>query len=288
MTLPTFVGIGAERCGSTWLHQLLSQHSKIYMPVKRKELNFFSRNYDRGLEWYESFFPNSNDEKVYKAIGEISPEYLNYPECVARMVSTKSIYKLIAILRNPVKRAYSHYGHAIRLRGYSKSFEEFLLDKPDAINYGFYAKHLEPFLEFYDKNQLCCLVFEEAISDIASTRKILAQFLEVDLNEFPETAGLEKANETYVPKFKKLNSLANQIRNNLVDSDGNWDWVVKFAKKIGVQKALKLGAGNNIQPMSKETSRRLEGIFAEDIANLEKLLNISFTKFWLTNNVNNL
>ena len=272
MTLPTFVGIGAERCGSTWLHYLLNQHPEIYMPVQRKEVNFFSRNYDKGLKWYESFFPNNNGTS-YKAIGEISPEYLNYPECAARMASTKSIHKLITILRNPIDRAYSQYGHLTRLRGYSQSFEDFLLDRPDAITYGFYAKNLAPFLEHYERQQLCCLIFENAVSEVASTKKKLAQFLKIEVDKFPESAGVKKVNETYVPKLKMLNYMSSRVRSSLRDS--GLDWVVNIIKGLGFQDVLKFGAITKQPPMDRETRLRLQNTFTQDIENLEKLLDLN-------------
>ena len=57
MTLPNFLVIGAMRCGTTLLDQLLRKNSDIYLPQKRKEVHFFDRYYERGIEWYESFFP---------------------------------------------------------------------------------------------------------------------------------------------------------------------------------------------------------------------------------------
>lgn len=270
MTLPSFIGIGAERCGSTWLHLLLSQHPKIYVPIQRKELDFFNVNFTRGLDWYESFFPNDQDAALYEAIGEISPRYLNFPECAAQIAATPSVNKLIAILRDPIDRAYSHYGHAIRLRGYSKTFEEFILDHPDSITHGFYAEHLQPFLQYYDRQQFCCLIFEKAVANVAATKQTLADFLGVCSDEFPEIAGCKKANETYIPKMKTLNSIATEFRRYLIKRD--LDWVINLAKRLGAQQMLKAGGTQNIPPMLPETRWRLQDRFMPHIEDLEKLL----------------
>ena len=56
--LPNFLGIGVPRGGTTWLHELLSSHSEVYMPTQRKEIHYFDRFYDRGSSWYEDFFPS--------------------------------------------------------------------------------------------------------------------------------------------------------------------------------------------------------------------------------------
>lgn len=273
MTLPSFIGIGAERCGSTWLHLLLARHPKIYVPTQRKELDFFNVNLDRGLDWYESFFPNAQDATLYEAIGEISPRYLNFPECAKQIAMMPSVHKLVAILRNPVDRAYSHYGHAIRLRGYSGTFEQFIVDYPESITHGFYADHLQSFLQYYDKQQLCCLIFEKSVADVTTTKQTIAEFLGVSPAEFPEIAGCKKANETYIPKLKKLNYIAVEFRRYLIKHD--LDWVINFAKKMGAQQMLKAGGTQDLLPISQETRLRLQDTFAPHIESLEKLLGIN-------------
>lgn len=273
MTLPSFIGVGAERCGSTWLHLLLARHPKIYVPVQRKELDFFNVNFAKGLDWYESFFPNDREAMQYAAIGEISPRYLNFPECAGQIASMPSVHKLIAILRNPIDRAYSHYGHAIRLRGYSGTFEQFIIDYPESVTHGFYANHLESFLRYYDRQQLCCLIFEEATTDIAKTKQTIADFLGVSSADFPDVAGCKKVNETYIPKLKKLNSIATELRRYLIKHD--LDWVINFAKKMGAQQIVKTGGTYSLLPMSQETRMRLQDSFTPDIVHLEKLLGIN-------------
>ena len=53
MTFPTFLVIGAQRAGTTWLHLVLQSHPHIYMPKRRKEVHFFDWYYDRGVGWYQ-------------------------------------------------------------------------------------------------------------------------------------------------------------------------------------------------------------------------------------------
>ena len=55
MMLPTFIGIGAQRAGTTWAYNCLAQHPEVYMSEK-KELHFFYANYSRGLDWYAAQF----------------------------------------------------------------------------------------------------------------------------------------------------------------------------------------------------------------------------------------
>ncbi|NBD16311.1 MAG: hypothetical protein GVY04_09240 [Cyanobacteria bacterium] len=272
MTLPSFIGIGGERCGSTWLYSLLQQHRQVYVPLKRKELNFFNLHYSKGLEWYESFFPGEKEKTAYKAIGEISPGYLTYPGAEAKMASVPSIKKLIIILRNPVDRVYSHYGHMIRLGGYSKSFDKFITDLPVSVSMGFYATHLERYLQYFEKQQICCLIFEHSVTDVTSTKKKISQFLNLDFQAFPEEAGLNKVNETYIPKFKRLNRLVSSTGSRLRKAD--LDWLVNFVKVIGLPKVLKAKA-SSLPPMSHETRLQLQDTYTPEIEKLEKLMDLN-------------
>src|SRR4051812_32958483 len=106
MALPTFLGIGVPRAGTTWLHELLSSHPEVYVPVRRKELSFFNLYYDRGTRWYQKFFPSEAEADRYRALGEITPYYFYGPECPER-IARLGVGKLLLILRHPVERAWS-------------------------------------------------------------------------------------------------------------------------------------------------------------------------------------
>ena len=128
MALPDFIGIGASKCGTTWLHELLSQHPDVYMPTKRKEIDYFNfdENFEQGIEWYESFFPDAESAKQYKTIGEFTPRYLdNSGKCAQRIASMPSVEKLIIMVRNPIDRAYSQYCHSVKAGHGRKSLKIF-------------------------------------------------------------------------------------------------------------------------------------------------------------------
>ena len=76
MTLPSFLVIGAQRAGTSLLHQILLAHPDVYVPAQRKEVHYFDRYFERGVEWYQSYFPAADAAGRYRAIGEITPDYL--------------------------------------------------------------------------------------------------------------------------------------------------------------------------------------------------------------------
>lgn len=65
-----FLGIGAQKAGTTWLQVMLSQHPEIHFPLG-KEVHFWNHQY-KGLAWYQAHFNNSHQNCKQ---GEITPAY---------------------------------------------------------------------------------------------------------------------------------------------------------------------------------------------------------------------
>lgn len=127
-SLPTFLIIGAQRCGTTSLYDSLTGHPSI-LPALRKELHYFDNNYDKCLEWYKAFFPlrlprETNSTANPPLRGEATPYYIFHPRAHQRIADVLPNAKLIVVLRNPVDRAYSHYWHEVRMGYEHLSFEE--------------------------------------------------------------------------------------------------------------------------------------------------------------------
>jgi hypothetical protein len=107
--LPDFIIIGPGRCGTTFFYRLLSQHPHVE-PAAKKELRFFSHLYEEDTEWYRRCFPQPEwKDGRWTMTGEATPYYLLHPHAAKRMAEVIPGARLIALLRNPVDRAYSHY-----------------------------------------------------------------------------------------------------------------------------------------------------------------------------------
>jgi len=192
--LPNFICPGAQKSATTTLYDLLCQHPDVYLPDV-KELHFFDNkeNYSKGISWYlDKYFSNVRNEKI---IGEITPEYMFFNYIPERMFHClgKSI-KFIFILRNPIDRAYSHYWMSYR-RGYEKeSFEKAIyLEKKrikfgnrkeimrfSYINRGFYSKQIKRFLNYFPKENMQFIIFEDFIRNTPNIMKQIFSFLEID------------------------------------------------------------------------------------------------------------
>lgn len=268
MTLPTFLGIGVPRAGTTWLHTLLDGHPDVYLPSRRKEVRFFDRYYDRGLAWYETFFCEPEQADRYEAIGEISPQYFYCEECARRISSALPDAKLLLMLRHPVDRAYSNYGFVVQRRNYRGSFEEFLSTRPKAVEKGFYSQHLNEYLRYFDRSQILALVFEEAVADGGAARQALASFLGLSADGFPSSVG--RVNASTVPEHRALASFAvkagRQLRRRHLEP------IVDLGRRLGVRRLWAKGA-----PMARldaKSRAHLTRLYERDFGELESALQI--------------
>lgn len=109
--LPDFLCIGAQKAGTTTLHEQLRTHPGLYLPAE-KEVHYFSRHFDRPLGWYESRFAGA---RRTHGTGEVTPYYLFHPEAPRRIAAVRPQARLIVLLRDPVERALSGFFHSRRL-----------------------------------------------------------------------------------------------------------------------------------------------------------------------------
>lgn len=199
--LPDFLVVGTQKGGTTSLFNYLIQHPQALSPL-RKELKFFDSNYFRGLAWYRAHFPLKNKLRAAHALtGEASPYYMYHPTALERIHAALPSVKLIAILRNPVDRAYSHYQHMVRVGREDLTFEQALEAEPDRlageaekiaadasypqyrhIQYSYlergrYAEQLQTLFRLFPKENILILKSEDLYADPAQVMKTSFSFL---------------------------------------------------------------------------------------------------------------
>ena len=263
MTLPTFLGIGVPRAGTTWLHQLLSAHPDVYLPSRRKEVRFFDRHHEEGQAWYEAFFCPSDEAGRYSAIGEISPQYLYCDPCPERISTLLPEAKLLVMLRHPVDRAYSQFGFVIQRRDFRGSFEEFVATRPRALEMGFYSRYLERYLDHYDRQRILPVLFEEAVSDGSGVRAELAAFLGVAEELFPDAT--DRVNPSTVPRFRTISSAAVKVGRRM--RKHRLEWLVDMAGRMGLRRALT--SGRRVPPLDPQLRQELSGRYETEFETLE-------------------
>jgi len=99
-----FLGIGAQKAGTTWLYEMLRKHPEVLFPAG-KEVHFWDARRDEGVEWYQSLFAG---EELGKKKGEITPAYAILPvEAIRDIHAINPALRSIYLIRNPVERAWS-------------------------------------------------------------------------------------------------------------------------------------------------------------------------------------
>lgn len=179
--LPTFVVIGAMKCGTTSLYHYLKQHPEIGMS-EPKEPNFFveEKNYHQGMDWYQSLFQGSAKE-----YGECSTNYTKrhlFDGVPARMKALLPDAKLIYLLRDPIERIVSHYVHSYAEGSENRAISDALchVDENKYILTSLYYMQLQAYFGYYSTDQLLVICSEELKLKPLSVLQEVFQFLEVD------------------------------------------------------------------------------------------------------------
>jgi hypothetical protein len=179
--LPGTVILGAQKSGTTSLHYYLVQHPGVTAPL-RKEVHYFDLNLERGERWYRAHFGHSDAPGLNL---DSSPYYLFHPAVPQRLRDLLPQARLIVLLRDPVRRAYSHYWHECDKGREKLSFEDAVAAEPGRVDAahealargqvahsgdhqhfsylarGRYAEQLERWFAAFPREQFLILRFED-------------------------------------------------------------------------------------------------------------------------------
>lgn len=175
MPKPTAIGIGAQKCASSWIHAVLAAHPQGAV-AREKELDFFSYYYDRGYRWYESLFDPKSTATVYF---ENSPSYFHDPRAPERVHAYDPAMKVLLLLRDPVERAYSNHLHEV-IKGHipnGVSFEEGLANNPSYLDQSRYGTHLGRWMQVFPRDQMLVLFAEDIKGDPGQQARRVYEFL---------------------------------------------------------------------------------------------------------------
>lgn len=193
---PGFLGIGAQKAGTTWLHHVLKQHPDLCLPTS-KETHFFETPevFGKGAAWYDSLFSHAAPHQL---CGEVTPGYLwtapppaaaNLPwqnrhrqDIPARIRDVLGPHiKLIVILRNPVDRAISAVVHHAS-KGRIDLVHDDLLQvfrRFGIAHIGFYASHIEHWFRHFPRDRFRFFGLEQARANTTEFYGSIFDFLGV-------------------------------------------------------------------------------------------------------------
>lgn len=295
---PNFFIIGAAKSGTTALYGMLDPHPQVYLPYQ-KEPNFFSNdtNFAKGLDWYvDRYFRQAGN---YPARGEASPQYLNWGDKVsARLAALENAgeIRLIAMFRDPVKRAYSHYWMLVHREIEKLSFEDALeveqeklsqnyheLEKEGRLWHGYfrggqYFSLLKPYLERFAREQFHFVVLDDLKDNFSGVMQQLAAFLEIDDGfEFKQVV----SNSAYVPRNQKLHHFLHYPSGPV--STLMRTIIRRTSPVFQYRLRRKIVELNNKSmpnpPMDENTARMLRERYLPEIESLEKILGRSLDQW---------
>jgi hypothetical protein len=204
---PDFVGVGAQRSGTTWWFRLLLEHPKIKRPARQKddlppfntakELHFFNQfcgrpMLDEDVAAYHRQFPR----RPGKITGEWTPRYM-YDPWTPRLLARAALEaKILVLLRDPIERYRSgtlHQVHFTPQRGQEKI-------AVDAVNRGYYAAQLRRLWTFFDREQVLVLQYERCREDPLGQYARTLRFLGVRDDFVPEEVERPRGRSTQAEK----------------------------------------------------------------------------------------
>jgi hypothetical protein len=298
MNMPNFLIIGAAKSGTTALYEYLKQHPQIYLsPVKEPEFFSFEGeqlNYEgpgvtinassiTNLEAYQRLFQEASEQQM--ARGEASALSLYIPKAAARIKYYVPNAKLIAILRNPVDRAYASFTHLIRDgREPITDFAQALAAEERRIgqnwgflwryqDLGFYFRQLKPYFDTFDPAQIKVYLYDDFCSKPWEIMLDIFEFLEVDKSFIPDMS--DKPNISGIPRNQALQAFLNQP--NPIKTALKPLIPTKFYQKA-INKIMKYNLSKpGLEPKIRE---QLILVFQQDILQLQSLISRDLSN-WL-------
>jgi Sulfotransferase domain len=303
MTLPNFMIIGSAKCGTTSLYSYLKQHPQVFMSVP-KEPTFFGNEGTSGLfngphdedrayhskvvttiGDYTALYDGVKDEK---AIGEASIYYMYLPKAPGQIKKYAPKAKMLAVLRNPVDRAYSAYLHTVRQGRERRSFEYALQQEPERIRQnwnplwhfkamGFYCEQTKRYFDMFGREQVRIYLYEDLQKAPLPLIKEIFEFLGVDPSFVPDMT--KRFKESYVPKVPAIEMMIHQTIFGVVRSERFLPKGIRWRTKYVKGTLTHVADMNRTKPprMKAETRAALLNEYHDDTLRLGDLLRRDLT-----------
>ncbi len=303
--VPNFLIIGADRSGTSFLKLCCREHPEVYIGQVKGEMyypgdpHFFDLcsgdrvcNYKRGFDWYHGLFDAVSEEV---AVGEKTADYLADPEApklIHRYLGGS--IRLIAILRNPIDRAYSRFWHqkvnwpvGVGFREACQRYRQQLIEP------GFYYRNLQRYLRFFDRSQFLILLHDDLRSTPLQVVQEMYSFLGVNNSFVPDVVSEGKVNTAIgsgVPYYLKMGGAVVKryspgLFRFLKNSPGaNWvKDIIKTARGLKAAKDEKKTTqktGRTYPEMNPRDRRWLKSVYREDVKKLNRFLDRDVLSLW--------
>lgn len=259
--------IGPQKSGTTWIYRAFAEHPAIACPPK-DSVHYFDMFYAKGRAWYSDWFSEAKDGQL---LFDPTPSYIRSPWAAERISAENPKAKIILCLRDPVERAFSHYWHEKKKKKIGFRFSEALTNYDlysSWIETGFYARHIEKYLEFFPREQLLAQRFELLGDDPRAFLGEALEFVGVD-PDFQPGVLTRRVNAAGAKRdvWNRGKAAINKVGMKIAGDA----W-----RKSGLERALS-GRDEYLRGVEAEDRRHLLEIFAPETDRLEKLLGLDLS-----------
>jgi hypothetical protein len=273
MPRPNLFIIGAAKCGTTSLHDFLALHPDVFMS-EPKEPGYFAPEvayYPREEAWYLDLFRDAGDALV---VGESSTHYTKLPlfqGVPARIAAWAPEARLIYLMRDPVKRAISHYWHNLRKFEERRPLLAAMRERPEYVAFGDYRMQIEAYLEHFSRERLLLLTFEEMVSDPATALEGVLTWLGLGPME-PLELPASNVRPEEIQRLRGRGMLWKFAKSR------TWErlhhWVPQVVKELGREMAI--APADVDRDQERRAEEYLRPIMREKVAALSELLGRDF------------
>ncbi len=286
-----FIYIGTGRAASSWIYECLKEHPQICVP-RKKEISPFNKENKELNEKLFSFLDNYGKTHTK---GVFVPNFFVEKENVFLLKKYFPNIKIIACLREPIKRAYSHYWLDKSVGRTNKVFEDSLRQEPKYINLGKYYTNLKPFFDFFPRENILVLIYENIEKNPETFIREIYSFLGIDssINSKFVNKGINVAvrkgvysvflNKIVLNTFKlgKLLKrlkvgifLINLLKKMRIHS------LFNFINKKNIKRSLNKTVKRDILPgIEKEDRQYLKEVYKNEVKKLENLIDKDLSKW---------
>ena len=264
--LPDFIAVGPPRTATTWLHEVLK--GRVCLPADRKETDFFTRFYDRGLEWYADYFRPCADGMP---VGELSPMYFASPQARERIAKDLPACKIICSFRDPVERAYSNY-RMLRRNLFTKvEFERAATTRGDLLESSRYGTHLAQWFESFGRERVLVLIYDDLEASPQAFLDSVADF--IGIARFPVSASRVGAERVNTADTQPLSPRLARVARDLVAwfTTRRYHRAARLVHQNRVIRYLAEG-GDRFPPLAADVAQRMREYYRPEVELLEKLI----------------
>lgn len=275
----SFFIVGAGKSGTTWLYRALKHHPEISLSYI-KEMNFFSKYFEKGDDYYHHLFPRLKPGCIR---GDISPKYMIHESAPERIWAYNPGAKIVFTLRHPVDRAFSEYCMWLRAGRASLDCREELAPGSRFVEGSCYFRYIKAYIDLFGDEQVGIYFYRDMKACVQRYYSDICTFIGVNPNHIPSVLHSRIHGRKPIPSNIALyNSMVNTFK--LLRKKNRF-----LSEILGWSKDMMNDAFHRVMDSSRafphidnDTKKLLLDYFSEDISKLEQHCDVDLSH-WRTN-----